>query len=94
MQPQMQLQLPPISITSATCDTRTIKNAVEEYIGLSCIADIESVYITDTKMTHFITFKKVDMSDSIKQFILDLGGCVPISYKKHTFIAVSNFYDV
>ena len=88
------MQVPPISITSSTCDSRTIKEAVENYIGINCIHEIESVYITDTKMTHFITFKKVDLSDTIKKFIMDLGGCVPIQYKKHMFIAVSNFYDV
>ena len=90
----MQMQLPPISITTSTCETITIKRAVENYIGVKCIHDIDSVYITETKMTHFITFKKVDVSDTIKKFILDLGGCVPIPYKNKTFIAVSNLYDV
>ena len=74
---QMQMQVPPISITSATCDSRTIKNAVEEYIGINCIDDIESVYITDTKMTHFITFKKVDVSENIKKFILKVTSLNP-----------------
>lgn len=88
------MQLPPISITSAVIDTLTIKHAVEKYIGLNCVSDIDSVFITNTQMTHFISFKPIEMNARTKQFILDLEGFVSIKYKQYTFIAVSNFYDV
>ena len=94
VQPQVQIQLPPISITSTVIDTNTIKCAVENYIGINCISYIDSVYITNTKMTHFISFKLVKMNDHLRQFILDLEGCIAIKYNHHVFIAVSNLYDV
>jgi hypothetical protein len=88
------MEIPPISITSPTIDTTTIKDAVQTHLGVKCIKDIDSVYISDTMMTHFITFKKVDVTQDIKSFIKELGGCVPIKYKHHTFIAISNMYDI
>ena len=88
------MQMPPITITSTTVDTTTIKCAIEKYIGLNCVSDIDSIYITNTQMTHFISFKPVEINDRTKQFILDLESFVPIKYNQHTFIAVSNFYDV
>ena len=88
------MEIPPISITSSTIDTTTIKDAVQTHLGVKCIKDIESVYISDTLMTHFVTFKKVELTDKIKTFIKDLGGCVTIKYKHHTFIAISNMYDI
>ena len=88
------MEIPPISITASVIDTTTIKDAVNTHIGTDCIKDIDSVYISDTMMTHFITFKKVNVTDDIKHFIKELGGCVPIKYKHHTFIAISNMYDI
>ena len=64
------------SITTSTCSSLLIKKAVENYIGESC--SIESGYTTDTKMTHFITFKKS----------IEFKGFIPIIYKHHTFIAI------
>jgi hypothetical protein len=88
------MEIPPISITSSTIDSSTIKDAVNNYLGVNCIKDVDSVYISDTLMTHYITFKKVDLTHEIKSFIKELGGCVPIKYKHHTFIAISNMYDI
>jgi len=89
-----KMEIPPISITSSTIDSATIRDAVNNHLGIKCIKDVESVYISDTLMTHFITFDKVNKSDKLKTFIQGLGGCVPIKYKHHTFIAISNMYDI
>ena len=88
------MEIPPISITSSTIDSSTIKDAVQTHLGTKCIRDIDSVYISDTLMTHFITFQKVEFTNEIKTFVKELGGCVPIKYKHHTFIAISNMYDI
>lgn len=88
------MEIPPISITSSTIDTTTIKDAVQAHLGVKCIKDIESVYVSETLMTHFITFKKVDLTNEMKTFLKELGGCVSIKYKHHTFIAISNMYDI
>ena len=88
------MEIPPISITSPTIDSATIKDAVQDHIGTECIKDIDSVYISDTLMTHYITFNKIAKSEKLKAFIQDLGGCVSIKYKQHTFIAISNMYDI
>ena len=88
------MEIPPISITSSTIDSATIRDAVNNHLGIKCIKDVESVYISDTLMTHYITFKKVDLTSDIKTFIRELGGCVPIKYKHHTFMAISNMYDI
>lgn len=88
------MELPPISITSPVIDSATIKTAVQMHIGAECIRDIESVYISDTMMTHFITFNKTPVTTNMKTFVKELGGCVPIKYKHHTFIAISNMYDI
>ena len=88
------MELPPISITSPVIDSSTIKYAVQTYIGSDCIKDVESVYISDTLMTHFITFNRTPVTAEMKAFVKDLGGCVPIKYKHHTFIAISNMYDI
>jgi hypothetical protein len=88
------MEIPPISITSSTIDSNTIKDAVQAHLGTKCIKDIDSVYISDTLMTHFITFKKVELTSDMKTFLKELGGCVPIKYKHHTFIAISNMYDI
>ena len=88
------MEIPPISITCQTIDTTTVKDAVETYIGTQCIKDIDSVYISDTLMTHYITFKPTPMTDTLKTFIKELSGCVPIKYKTYTFMAISNMYDV
>ena len=88
------MEIPPISITSSTIDSNTIKDAVQAHLGTKCIKDIDSVYISDTLMTHFITFKKVELTGDMKTFLKELGGCVPIKYKHHTFIAISNMYDI
>jgi len=88
------MELPPISITSPVIDSKTIKDAVQAYLASECVKDMESVYISDTLMTHFITFNKVPVSNNLKSFVKDLGGCVPIKYKHHTFIAISNMYDI
>lgn len=88
------MELPPISITSPVIDSLTIKTAVQMHIGVECIKEIESVYISDTMMTHFITFNKTPVTTNMKLFVKELGGCVPIKYKHHTFIAISNMYDI
>ena len=88
------MEIPPISITASVIDTRTIKDAVHQHLGSECIKDIDSVYISDTLMTHFITFDKVIKTNKMKDFIKELGGCVTIKYKHHTFIAISNMYDI
>jgi len=88
------MELPPISITSPVIDSFTIKKAVHMHIGVECIKEIESVYISDTMMTHFITFNKTPITNNMKMFVKELGGCVPIKYKHHTFIAISNMYDI
>ena len=88
------MELPPISITSQVIDSTTIKNAVQTHLATECVKDIESVYISDTLMTHFITFNKTPLTKNLKEFVKELGGCVPIKYKHHTFIAISNMYDI
>lgn len=88
------MELPPISITSPVIDSATIKNAIQEHLGSVCVKDIDSVYISDTMMTHFVTFNKSPVTNNMKNFVKELGGCVPIKYKHHTFIAISNMYDI
>jgi len=88
------MEIPPISITCQTIDTTTVKDAVEHHIGVKCIKDVDSVYISDTLMTHYITFKPTPLTNAVKTFIKELSGCVPIHYKHHTFMAISNMYDV
>jgi hypothetical protein len=88
------MEIPPISITSSTIDTTTIKDAVHAHLGVKCVKEIESVYISETLMTHFITFQKVELTSVMKTFLRELSGCVAIKYKHHTFIAISNMYDI
>ena len=88
------MEIPPISITCQTIDTTTIKKAIEEHLGSNCVNDIDSVYISETLMTHYVTFKPTPLTNSVKTFVKELSGCVPIKYKHHTFMAISNMYDV
>jgi len=86
--------IPPISITTQTMETCTIKNAIHQHLGINCIHDIDSIYITNTKMIYYITFKQIELNETIKKFIKELNGFVSIKYNHHTFIAVSNIYDL
>ena len=88
------MEIQPISITYQTIDSSTIKDAIEAHIGAKCVKDIDSQYISDTLMTHYITFHKTPLTDNIKEFIKDLSDCVTIKYKHHTFTAITNVYDV
>jgi len=88
------MEIQPISITYQTIDATTIKDAIEEYLNVKCVKDIDSQYISDTLMTHYITFKPIPLTDQVKTFIKELSDCVTIKYKHHTFVAVSNVFDV
>lgn len=88
------MEIPPISITYQTIDTNTLKDAIEQHIAVKCVKDIDSQYISETLMTHYITFKPTPLTDEVKQFIKELSECATIKYKHHTFIAISNVYDV
>lgn len=88
------MSIPPISITYKTIDTITIKDAIESHLNAKCVKDVDSQYISDTLMTHYITFKPTPLTPELKDFIKGLSECVTIKYKHHTFMAISNVYDV
>ena len=88
------MEIQPISITYQTIDTTTIKDAIEAHLNAKCVKDIDSQYISDTLMTHYITFKPTPMTPELKEFIKELSECVTIKYKHHTFTAITNMYDV
>ena len=88
------MEIQPISITYQTIDSTTIKNAIEAHIGAPCVKNIDSQYISDTLMTHYVTFKPTPLTDNVKTFIKELSDSVTIKYKHHTLIAITNVYDV
>ena len=60
------MSIPPISITYQTVDSKTIKDAIETHLNAKCVKDIDSQYISDTLMTHYITFKPTPMTPELK----------------------------
>ncbi len=77
--------LPPVISTN----TYKVKDALEDYLGMECIKNIEI-----EECGAYITFRNVETSPELKAFVKDLSGEVVFVYQGRLYTIVSQYFDV
>ena len=77
--------LPPVMSTN----TYKVKDALEYYLGLECIQNIEL-----EECGAYITFRNVEVTPKLKAFVKDLSGEIVFVYQDRLYTIVSQYFDI
>ena len=77
--------LPPVISTN----TYKVKDALEAYLGLECIKNVEI-----EECGAYITFRNVEASPQLKAFVKDLSGEIVFVYQGKLYTIVSQYFDI
>ena len=77
--------LPPVISTN----TYKVKEALEDYLGMQCIKNIEI-----EEYGAYITFRNVEITPELKAFVKNLSGEIVFVYQGKIYAIVSQYFDV
>lgn len=77
--------LPPVISTN----TYKVKEALEDYLGIHCIKNIEI-----EECGAYITFRNVEITPELKAFVKNLSGEIVFVYQGKIYTIVSQYFDI